>query len=144
MSLPHPATPPDHILAINNSQAVLDLFHDLLTGAGYRVTTQAYLNKDLGEIERLAPNLIILDYMWADDDSGWSLLQMLQMNPGTASIPIILCTGAVRAVEDLSGHLEATRVKVVLKPFRIARLLEVITSTLGDAHTAPGAPADAG
>jgi CheY-like chemotaxis protein len=92
-----------HILAINNDQAVLNLFHDLLTEEGYRVNTQAYVDKDLAEVARLAPDLIILDYMWADEDGGWSMLQMLQMDPKTAKIPIILCTGAVREVTALSA-----------------------------------------
>src|SRR5688500_6804800 len=78
-----------HILAVNNDQAVLGLFRDLLEGEGYQVTTQAYIDKDMAEIERLLPDLIILDYMWAEEDNGWSLLQMLQMNPKTEQIPII-------------------------------------------------------
>jgi DNA-binding response OmpR family regulator len=52
-----------HITAINNDAAVLSLFRDLLEEEGYAVTTQAYLEKDLVAIARLAPDLIILDYM---------------------------------------------------------------------------------
>jgi hypothetical protein len=33
--------------------------------------------------------------MWASEDASWSLLPMLRMEPQTASIPIVLCTGAV-------------------------------------------------
>lgn len=132
-----PADPPNgheaeplHILAINNDQAVLNLFDDLLTDVGYRVTTQTYVDKDLPTIERLRPDLIILDYMWADEDGSWSLLQMLRMNPTTASIPIILCTGAVREVEALAGHLAEMGVRIVLKPFSIYQLLDLITEVL--------------
>jgi CheY-like chemotaxis protein len=64
------AATPAHILAINNDQAVLALFRDLLEGEGYQVTTQAYADKELAEVEQLAPDLIILDYMWADEDNG--------------------------------------------------------------------------
>lgn len=119
-----------HILAINNDQAVLGLFRDLLEEEGFRVSLQAYADKALTEIESLAPDLVILDYMWADDDGGWSLLQMLRMNPKTGAIPIILCTGAVHEVEALSAHLLEMGVRVVLKPFSIYRLLEVIAEAL--------------
>ena len=119
-----------HILAINNDQAVLGLFRALLEEEGYRVSTQAYIEKDLKEIERLEPDLIILDYMWAEEDSGWSTLQMLRMSPKLGGIPVVLCTGAVREVEALSGHLLEMGVRVVLKPFSIYRLLDVITEAL--------------
>jgi CheY-like chemotaxis protein len=132
MASPNGRTPPaPHILAINNDAAVLGLFRDLLEEEGYQVTTQAYLDKELAEIERLQPDLIILDYMWSEEDNGWSMLQMLQMNPTTAPIPIILCTGAVREVEALSGHLREMGVRVVLKPFSIYHLLDVIAEVLG-------------
>ena len=126
-------------MAINDDQAVLDLFRALLEDEGYRVTTQFYLVPDLGQIAALQPDLIILDYMWAHDDHGWSLLQMLRMDPGTAAIPIVLCTGAVREVEALAPHLAEMGVRVVLKPFDIDHLLAVIAEALAP----EGKPADA-
>jgi CheY-like chemotaxis protein len=119
-----------HILAINNDLSVLALFSDLLEEEGYRVSTLAYAEKDLAEIKALAPDLIVLDYMWAGEDAGWSLLQLLRMDPGTAAIPIVLCTGAVREVEALGAHLAEMGVRVVLKPFNIDRLLDAITAAL--------------
>jgi len=127
-----------HILALNNEQAVLDLFRDLLGDEGYRVTTQAYAVKDLDAIVALAPNLIILDYMWPEEDGGWSLLQMLRMDPRTAKIPIVLCTGARRQVEDLSAHLHELGVRVVLKPFNIDTLLAAVRESLADEAGAAG------
>src|SRR3954454_10331010 len=88
-----------HILAINNDLAVLALFRDLLGEAGYQVSTQTYVDRDLAQIKSLKPDLIVLDCMWANEDASWSLLQMLRMDPATAPIPIVLCTGAVREVK---------------------------------------------
>ena len=122
-----------HVLAINNDQAVLALFRDLLEDEGYRVTTQAYVDRDLAGIKVLKPDLIVLDYMWATEDASWSLLQMLRMDPGTAKIPIVLCTAAVREVEALEGHLENMGVRVVLKPFNIDQLVTVIADALAKA-----------
>src|SRR5215212_10977613 len=87
------------ILAINNDPAVLALFRDLLEEAGYQVSTQTYIDRGLAQIKALKPDLIILDYMWATEDASWSLLQMLRMDPATAAVPIVLCTGAVREVK---------------------------------------------
>jgi CheY-like chemotaxis protein len=124
-----------HILAINNDQSVLELFRDLLEDEGYQVSIQTYLDKDLNAIATMAPDLIILDYMWPGEDSGWSLLQMLRMDPRTASLPIVLCTGAVREVESLATHLTDMDIQVVLKPFDIDTLAAAIRGALAGEPT---------
>ena len=124
-----------HILAINNDPAVLALFRDLLQEAGYQVSTQTWVDRDLTQIKALKPDLIILDYMWANEDASWSLLQMLRMDPATEAIPIVLCTGAVREVKALEEHLVSMGVTVVLKPFNIDQLVDAIRERLGADRT---------
>lgn len=46
---------PKHILALNESQEVLQLFTDLHEEAGYRVTTQPYAARDFKTIIAMAP-----------------------------------------------------------------------------------------
>lgn len=105
-------------------------FDDLLTDEGYNVTTRVFMERNLPEIAALDPDLIILDYQWASDDDGWSLLQMLRMNPPTAKIPIILCTGAVRHVLDTESHLEEMGIRTVFKPFELDTLLSMVAEAL--------------
>ncbi len=124
-----------HILAIDNSQAVLDLFRELLEGEGYRVSIQSYADKDLDAIKELAPDLIILDYMWEAEDGGWSLLQLLQLDPETTAIPIVLCTAAVAEASELEPHLMEKGVRVVLKPFDLDDLLGAIRDALASHAT---------
>ena len=120
-----------HILAINNEAAVLGVFRDLLEEEGFRVSTQTYIDRELEKIKAVVPDLIILDYMWADEDASWSLLQMLRMEPATAQIPIVLCTGAVREAAALQDHLLTMGVTVILKPFNIDQLVDAIHERLG-------------
>ena len=131
LSPPSPDGHRPHILAINNDPAVLALFRDLLEEAGYQASTQNYVDRDLAQIKALEPDLIVLDYMWANEDASWSLLQMLRMDPATTAIPIILCTGAVHEVKALEQHLIAMDVMVVLKPFNIDQLVDAIRERLG-------------
>ena len=133
---------PKHVLAVNNDEAVLALFRDLLEDEGYRVTTRRYADRDLAQIRAAAPDLVVLDYMWHDEDENWSLLQMLRMDPGTAAIPIVLCTGAVREAEALGPRLAAMGVRVLLKPFNIDDLYALIAEAL--AHPAPVGPGNNG
>ena len=133
-----------HILAMNESDDVLKLFRELLEEEGYRVTTQPYLDKDLGRIEAAAPDLILLDYMWAGDDAGWALLQMLKLHPATSEIPILLCTGAIKQVEGLKTRLHDMQVRVIYKPFNIEELTREVAAALEVALAEPdhatGAP----
>ena len=123
-------SPQRHILALNDSDEVLKVFRLLLEEEGYRVTTQKYMLKDMDAIHADPPDLIILDYMWAGDDGGWSMLQMLRMDRLTARTPIVLCTGAKREITELGDRLTEQNVRVVLKPFDIDELLGVITTAL--------------
>lgn len=125
------ATSQPHVLCINNSQDVLALFQELMEEEGFRVTTQSYAFKDLAGVKEIAPDAIILDYMWAGEDSGWSMLQMLKMDRATAKIPLVLCTGAAREVAALSEHLIEMGIKVVLKPFDIDHMLKVLNGAIG-------------
>jgi CheY-like chemotaxis protein len=120
---------PKHILVINDTVAILELFTALLEDEGFRVTTDGF-SVEMGEmLERVKaeqPDLIILDLVVLDEGKGWQFLQLLKMNRTTRDIPVILCTAAAKLVEELQVHLDEMRVGVVLKPFDIDHLLLVI------------------
>lgn len=119
------------ILAVNDDPAILELFHDLLSDEGYDVTTDTFLG-DTRELHHtildMQPDLVILDFIIGDEGGGWQLLQTLQMDPKTEKIPIVVCTGAVKQVDELSAHLEKMGIKVVIKPFNIDHLYKVVAS----------------
>jgi DNA-binding response OmpR family regulator len=131
-----------HIFVINDTPAILDLFTALLEDEGYRVTTDTFNAVAAGdkkdEIGRMRPDLVILDFMIGGEGLGWQLLQLLKMDRATRDIPVIICTAAVRQVEELQSHLDRMGIAVVLKPFDIDRLLAVIATVLtpGQGNTA--------
>ena len=61
------------------------------------------------------------------------MLEMLRLNRLTASIPIIICTAALREVQDQEGYLNSQGVRLVYKPFDIDVLLTTIKSVLESA-----------
>jgi len=137
------------ILIVNDAQEILDVLRDLLEGEGYEVVVHSSAIHDLDEVKRLRPDLIVLDFMIEGENVGWQLLQKLKLDRKTASIPIIVCTAAVRTVRDLEGHLTAKGVSVVVKPFDIDDLLREVNDHWErreqDAEvTAPGDPAPNG
>ncbi|GCE49677.1 response regulator receiver domain-containing protein [Thermosporothrix hazakensis] len=131
-------TQPLRILVVNDTQDILDMFRILLEEEGYEVILSSYPLQKVGEIEKLHPDLIILDFMFGSEKSGWQMLQLLKMQRSTASIPIVLCTAAQNAVRDQEGYLTAKGIRIVYKPFDIDELLIVIKETLDaqkNAHT---------
>lgn len=123
---------PRHILVINDSPDILNLFSELLGDEGYRVTTDTFTAEMtilFDHVTQIQPDLVILDMIIGREDLGWQLAQLLKMSPKTRKIPLILCTGAVTQVEQLGTHLNNLAIGVVLKPFELERLLEVIDRT---------------
>jgi CheY-like chemotaxis protein len=127
-----------HILVVNDTVAILDLFTVLLEDEGYRVSTDGFsveLGEMLARIREMQPDLVVLDLVIMEEGKGWQLLQLLRMDRETRNIPVIVCTAAQRLVDDLQTHLDTMKVSVVLKPFAIDHLLAVICKCLGDKLT---------
>jgi CheY-like chemotaxis protein len=122
-----------HILVINDTPQILALFDELLGEAGYRVTTDRFTvetDRLLADLKELAPDLVILDLVIGSEGLGWQFLQMLKMDRSTREMPIIVCSAAVRQVHELQAHLDDMGVAVVLKPFDIDHLLNVVSNVL--------------
>ena len=109
------------ILISNDTQEILDLMQELLEDEGYRVTTSLAL-LDLSKVKLLAPDIIIQDLLFeGTQELGWKFLTLVRLDPALARIPLILCTAAVRTVNDpeMAAQLDRQGIRVVLKPFTI-------------------------
>jgi two-component system, OmpR family, response regulator VicR len=123
-----------HILVINDTQEILDLMQELLEEEGYRVTTSLAL-LDIAKVRALAPDIIVQDLLFEGmHETGWKFLTLMRLDPELARIPLVLCTAAVRTVNDpeMAEQLDRQGIRVVLKPFTTADLL----TTLNDVRTA--------
>ena len=117
---------PKHILAGDDSPAILDLLREILEGEGYRVSLSAD-PLDLDRVKQAEPDLVILDHMLEEGEgSGWQLVQQLRGDPETADLPIVVCTGAVHRVRQNEGLLADLGIGVVFKPFDIDNLLAAV------------------
>lgn len=126
------------ILVINDTQEILELFQEILGDEGYDVVLYSYAPREIREIENIAPDLIILDYIFGSEKTGWQTLQKLKMRRSTATIPVIVCTAAIKEVREIEGYLEAKGVAVVPKPFDIDDLLDVVKKALATRESAAG------
>jgi CheY-like chemotaxis protein len=120
-----------HILVVNDTEEILDLFRDILEGLGHRMTAWSFSPDDLAKVTEIEPDLVILDLMLGPTElQGWALLQKLRMSPPTENIPVIVCTAATNWVREQEGWLAANAIKVVLKPFKVQHLEHAVRQAL--------------
>jgi len=108
---------------VNDTQEILELFRMLLEEEGYEVILSGFPIQQISDVERINPDLIILDFVFGDQKIGWQMLQMLKMQRSTALIPVIVCTAALDMVREQEGYLVSQGVHVVFKPFDIDHLM---------------------
>ena len=123
-----------HILVVNDTQDILEIFRMILESEGYKVTLSSFPLQKAADIEQLAPDLIILDVVFGEEKMGWQMLQVLKMQPTTASIPVIICTASEKAVREMEGYLVSKNVLVLYKPFELDDLLTAVTQALQSAN----------
>ena len=127
-------------MVINNSDNILAMFRKILEVGDSEVFLQLFLNSDLRDVRRIQPDLIILDYYVGREGVGWEFLQLLKMEDTTAAVPVLVCTTAVKLVQEIAGYLATKRVSVLRKPFESADLVKAVQYALEgekDANTAP-------
>jgi len=121
-------------LVLDDVADLLDLFKEMLENEGYRVTLGSMVEGELGrtldEVKAVMPDVLILDFLFGNDPLGWQLLQLLRMDPATAGLPVVVCSGAVDHVVELSAQLGAMAAGVVIKPFDVDVLLVEVRRVL--------------
>lgn len=128
-----PAQRKQRILVVNDTQEILELFREVLEEAGYEAVLFSYAPHEIVEVERVQPDLIIVDIVFGNAVLRWQLLDKLKMHRPTAHVPVVVCTAAVREAREMEGYLKSMGVSIVLKPFDLDVLLETIRVALLDA-----------
>lgn len=120
------------IAVIDDDVVFVDLMQDLLAdGEGYEVLSTLHWLHGFEFVKETQPDLVILDLMLGREQTGWAVLELLQSDPTTASIPVILCSAAAPALRRWPSRDGACGpVETVAKPFDVDHLLGVIERLL--------------
>jgi putative two-component system response regulator len=108
------------ILAVDDEQINLDLLVRLLSQHGYQVETALDGEAALLAIERLPPDLVLLDIQLPGID-GFEVCRRIKQNPATRLIPVVLVTG-LNAREHKIRGIDAGADDFLSKPFDTAEL----------------------
>jgi CheY-like chemotaxis protein len=82
-------------------------------------------------IKQRPPDLIILDTWLESREAGWTLFQVLRLDPETKKIPVLICSSDLAEFEKRAASLEGhAHVGVLNKPFDIDVLVRSVRRML--------------
>ncbi len=125
------------IAVANDDTDFLALMSDLLTDEGYRVSIHRVAKNAFAELKAARPDLIVLDIQMETPEAGWTLLELLTLDPTLAAIPVLVCSADVVALRAKAENLRAHGCDALEKPFDLDDLLgKVRRGLIGPAATA--------
>ncbi|WP_087464073.1 response regulator [Oleiphilus messinensis] len=127
------AQDPPNILIVDDNPTNLKVLSGVLEKAGYRVRPALGGSAALKTIDRLLPDLILLDIRMPDMD-GYAVCERLKSQGETASIPVIFIS-AMDAVEDKVKAFDAGGVDYITKPFQFTEVLARVNTQLSLSQT---------
>ena len=117
-----------HILIVEDEESLLKLESILLSSKGYKVTGVRDGLAALSEIEKIKPDLILLDIMMPGID-GFEVCRRIKENPDTKDIPIVMLTAKKSAADQARGA-EVGADAYITKPFKSLKIIDVISGLL--------------
>jgi DNA-binding NarL/FixJ family response regulator len=106
----------DTVLVVDDVPGTLGLLNEALEASGYTVLLAQSANFALSVIERITPDIILIDAIMPGMD-GFELCRIMKRNPMLSGVPIIFMTGLTETEHVVRGF-EAGGVDYVTKPVR--------------------------
>src|SRR5512147_784246 len=116
------------ILVVDDTPANIQALAGTLKERGYQISVATNGKQALEIVERVHPDLILLDVMMPEMD-GFETCRRLKASEGTRGIPVIFLT-AKTEVEDIVKGFEVGAVDYVAKPFNPHELLARVSTHL--------------
>ena len=132
--------PRETLLVVEDEEDILKLVQYNLSNEGYRVLTATAGEDAISTAKTHAPDLIILDLMLPGID-GLTVCRILQNDPTTHSIPIVMLTAKGEESDIVTG-LELGAEDYVTKPFSPRVLIARVRRVLRRRDTEPPSPED--
>ncbi len=123
---------PKKIVIADDEPSVAEMLKQALDAEGYETYKATQSLRFYDAVREHHPDLILLDlmmpYLEGDDE-----LTLLNMNPETRGIPVVIVTAKVDARQDLPRYRQMGVADIVIKPFQLDQLLQIIKGVIGAA-----------
>jgi CheY-like chemotaxis protein len=117
------------VVVVNDDQAILDLYRDLLSELDYDPVGLATTGIESEQIRAHDPDAVILDLQVGEEgEYGIAMAIQLRSDARLANIPIVVCTGNADALAEARKRLRDFDVPTLLKPVSIETIEEVLSS----------------
>ena len=118
------------IVILEDDEDIRELFSIVLQEQGYEVHLHDQVFADLAEVERVAPDLLIVDVFIGAKQEGWEFVHRLKAHPPTARIPLLLCTAA-KLTSEQESFTQDHGIPILYKPFEFEELDHLVHRLIG-------------
>ena len=126
------------VAVINDDTAFLDLMRELLEHEEhYEVLICKEWDNAYHFVRDQQPDLIIQDIRIGGEEHGWTILNLLTLDPMTRPIPMIVCSAAIQSLHEHQDWLSRYGIRVLPKPFDLDALLGAIEELIAEKQTDP-------
>jgi two-component system phosphate regulon response regulator PhoB len=116
------------VLVVEDEPAIAELISINLRHAGYEVTVAQTADQAISEVDRVLPDLVVLDWM-LPGQPGVALAKRWRSQSRTRELPIIMLTARAQEGDKVAG-LDAGADDYLTKPFSTNELLARIRAVL--------------
>lgn len=114
------------ILIVDDSPTERHILTQILTGAGYEISTAESGDEGVERAKQLKPDLIVMDVVMPGTN-GFQATRALSKDDTTKDIPVIMCTTKNQETDKIWGMRQGAK-DYVTKPVNGAELLAKITA----------------
>jgi CheY-like chemotaxis protein len=119
------------IAVINDDTVFLELMRDLLEEEErYEVLICKEWDGAYDFVKDHRPDLVIQDIRIGGEENGWTILNLLTLDPSTRDIPMIVCSAAISSLHEHQQILTRYGIRALPKPFDLDTLLTTIHEML--------------
>jgi CheY-like chemotaxis protein len=115
------------VLVVNDDRDMLDLYGAVIEEMGHQPLLRVDLEPDPEIVIETGADAVVIDLQAeADRLAGLRAIEALRAHPTTRDVPIVLATAAEQEVRPLVKRLKSLDVPVLIKPFAIDQLRDVL------------------
>jgi len=126
------------VLVVNDDRDMLDIYGAVIEEMGHKPVLRVELDPDPEVVVATGADAVVIDLQGEEDRlAGLRAIEALRADPATKDLPIVLATGARQEVRPLVKRLQRLDVPVLLKPFAIDQLRDVLGRVLPSQEHTP-------
>jgi CheY-like chemotaxis protein len=121
------------IAVIDDDQPLLDLMAEVLDERHWAMLAVPDVATAVEALKGARPDAILLDVRLHGRQRGWDVLEQLQAEPETRTIPVVIWSSDVHCLDDEWAWLADHRIPVLSKPFDLDEMYACLDRAL-DGH----------